>query len=131
MILTLRTDKPLAELHLYTPAGVRRAQHSWTADRQLADTLLPAIEDFLRREQVKLNELTGLVVFSGEGSFTGLRIGTTVANAMAYSLNIPVVKAGGAGWQAAGLKLLRQASPGLPVTPDYSAEPNITKPKSD
>jgi tRNA threonylcarbamoyl adenosine modification protein YeaZ len=52
--------------------------------------LLPLIDKFLKNNQIKLNDLTGILVNLGPGSFTGVRIGVTTANALAWSLNIPV-----------------------------------------
>lgn len=39
---------------------------------------------------IKPNELSTIVVVNGPGSFTGLRIGVTIAKTMAYLLNIPI-----------------------------------------
>ncbi len=129
MILALRTDKADAELYLLDQEGNIVAKHDWQAHRQLADTILPTIEDFLKKNNKKFTDLNGLIIFTGEGSFTGLRIGTTVANTLAYSLGIAIVKADGQDWLKSGFKLLQTAEPGNFVTPDYSGEPNITKPK--
>ncbi len=38
----------------------------------------------------KFEFLEGIEVETGPGSFTGLRVGVSVANALGYSLNIPV-----------------------------------------
>jgi tRNA threonylcarbamoyladenosine biosynthesis protein TsaB len=38
-----------------------------------------------------MHDIEGVVCFKGPGSFTGLRIGLTVGNALAYAQNIPVV----------------------------------------
>lgn len=43
-----------------------------------------------RREASQLRILKGIEVETGPGSFTGLRVGVSVANALAYSLGIPV-----------------------------------------
>jgi len=129
MILALRTDKPVAELYLLSPDGQLIGEHSWQAHRELADTILPTIEDFLKHQQLSIKDLTGLVIFTGQGSFTGLRIGTTVANALAFSLDIPIVKASGDEWRSSGLAALQTARPQQFVIPDYDGEPNITQPK--
>lgn len=128
MILALRTDKPEAELYLYNHSK-EIDSFKWTAHRELADTLLTQIQNLLKKNNSELTKLSGLVVFTGEGSFTGLRIGSTVANTIAYSYDIPVVSAEGKDWLNDGLKKLSTAKPGNYVVPKYHSEPNITTSK--
>lgn len=129
MILALRTDKPEAELHLLDAAGKEVAVRTWLAHRELAATLVQTIQSFLAEQQTNTRELTGLIVFSGAGSFTGLRIGATVANAMAYAHTLPIASGEGADWIADGFEKLKLAKSGDYVVPTYDREPNITKPK--
>lgn len=129
MILAMRTDKPEAELYLFDDNRKQVDEFTWTAHRELADTLLMQVQNLLKKNNVELNELTGLVVFTGEGSFTGLRIGSTVANTLAYSYDIPIVSAEGADWLKAGLQNLLKTEPGHYVVPKYHSEPNITTSK--
>lgn len=126
MILAIRTDQPRAELYLLDVEGGVRKRHIWQADRRLAASLLDGIVQLLAREHTEPNELTGIAVFSGSGSFTGLRIGTTVANALAYSLGIAVVKTSGDSWLSDVAPALIKAQPGQYVQPDYDRAPNIT-----
>jgi len=53
--------------------------------------LMPAIEQLMKECNVKPNELTKIAVAKGPGSYTGVRIGVTVAKTLAYTLNIPLV----------------------------------------
>ncbi|RLQ91185.1 tRNA (adenosine(37)-N6)-threonylcarbamoyltransferase complex dimerization subunit type 1 TsaB [Falsibacillus albus] len=53
--------------------------------------VMPAIEMLLNDCGVKPKELTKIVVAKGPGSYTGVRIGLTIAKTLAWSLNIPVV----------------------------------------
>ena len=129
MILALRTDKPLAELILVED-GEEAARYEWEAHRTLAATLVNKIQAFLAENHTSTEKLTGIIVFSGSGSFTGLRIGATVANALAYSHKIPVVAGEGENWLAMGAQKLAQANTGKYVIPTYDREPNITKPKN-
>lgn len=129
MILAIRTDKPEAELHLLTNKGKVYASYSWEAHRTLATTLLTNIHTFLSQQGMKAKDLEGLIVFTGAGSFTGLRIGATVMNALAYSHQLPIAAGEGENWLEDGLIKVKAAAPGSYVIPKYDREPNITKPK--
>lgn len=130
MILAIRTDKPFAELYLFNDKKEQIDSHIWEANRKLADELLPTIQKLMSSNDVSIEDIKGIIIFTGEGSFTGLRIGTTVANTLAYSLASPIVESSGEDWIATGLVELEAAKPGSYVLPKYSSEPNITKPKS-
>ncbi|TDM12160.1 tRNA (adenosine(37)-N6)-threonylcarbamoyltransferase complex dimerization subunit type 1 TsaB [Macrococcus lamae] len=56
-------------------------------------TLMPAIEHVMNYAGLEMNELDGIVVSKGPGSYTGLRIGVTVAKTLAYTLGIPLYAA--------------------------------------
>ena len=55
-----------------------------------AQNVLPLIEKILKKQNLQLNDLTAIKVNTGPGSFTGLRVGVAVANALAWVLKIPV-----------------------------------------
>lgn len=123
MILAIRTDSPTAELYIYDDGNLV-AQKVWEAHRTLA-------RDLLREciELVDVDLLEGVMIYKGPGSFTGLRIGCTVANTMAYSQSIPTVGISGDGWAADGLERLQRGENDTSVLPDYGAEPRITSPQ--
>lgn len=52
--------------------------------------LLPLIENILKKNNLEYKDLTAIEVATGPGSFTGLRVGVSVANAIGFSLNIPI-----------------------------------------
>lgn len=128
LILTIRTDKPEAELGLYNDSE-QLAYQTWPAHRQLAETIHLKIDELLKSQHKTLQDLAGLVAFQGPGSFTGLRIGLTVANALAYSLRIPIVAAQTDDWVQLGLADLRRGKNQRLALPEYGAAPNITAPK--
>jgi tRNA A37 threonylcarbamoyladenosine modification protein TsaB len=128
MILALRSDKPEAELYLFDD-GKKVAEIKWEAHRELADTLLSKIKEILVNNNIADNEIAGIIMHTGEGSFTGLRIGTTVANAMSYSLGVPIVATEGDNWISEGLGKITSSKPGNLVVPKYNSEPNISQPK--
>jgi len=52
--------------------------------------VLPLIEELLRENNLTFTDITEITVTTGPGSFTGLRVGATVANALGYLLDVPV-----------------------------------------
>lgn len=129
MILALKTDSPIAEITLLFPGGQQKSHYVWEANRQLARDLLTKVADQLAENNVSLKDLTGLIVFAGPGSFTGLRIGITVANAIAYAQNIPIVAKLDDNWLIQGVEALAFGDNDKIALPVYGAGANITKPK--
>lgn len=52
---------------------------------------MPAIEELLKECGITPAELEKVIVANGPGSYTGVRIGVTIAKTLAWSLNIPAV----------------------------------------
>ena len=126
IVLTMRTDRPQAELGLYSD-GKEIAYDIWEAHRELSVTIHERILTLLELNNIQLKNLEGIVCFKGPGSFTGLRIGLTVANALAFSLSKPVVSASGADWITKGLSRLNKGDDEMIAMPEYGAEAHITQ----
>jgi tRNA threonylcarbamoyladenosine biosynthesis protein TsaB len=128
LILTLRTDKPEAEIGIYNGL-IKNDYYTWPAHRQLAETIHKKLRDILAKNHIQLYDLEAIAVYRGPGSFTGLRIGISVANALADGLKIPIVGSGGDVWiKDAVLKLEKDINEVL-IVPEYGSLPHITKPK--
>lgn len=56
----------------------------------MSQTLLSLIDKILKKNKLKLIDLTEIKVNPGPGSFTGLRVGIAVANSLGWLLKIPV-----------------------------------------
>ena len=54
-------------------------------------TLLPMIDEILKMAEMQLEEVDGIVVSGGPGSFTGLRIGTATAKGLGLALDKPLI----------------------------------------
>lgn len=59
-------------------------------DSRKSQVLLPMIEKFLQKHQISLSDLTEIEINTGPGSFTGLRVGLSVANALSSFVDIPI-----------------------------------------
>ena len=127
-VLTIRTDRPEAEVGLYD-GQKQLAYEKWPAHRELSDTIHKKINEILDLLSISLEEVQGIVVFKGPGSFTGLRIGLSVANGLAYSLNIPVVAAAGPDWLKVGLKSFLEEKNDIIALPEYGSPANVSKPR--
>ena len=53
--------------------------------------LLPMIDRLLKKADIKLAQLDGLIFGQGPGSFTGVRIGVGVAQGLAFAADLKVV----------------------------------------
>ena len=127
MILLLDTSTPTCFVTLVE--GDLRTTYQWEAQRELAHGLLKYLKDTLAETGKTWNDLSGIVAYQGPGSFTGLRIGITVLNTLAYSLKIPIVGAMGSDWKETGLARLSQSENDSIVLPEYGGEANITTPR--
>lgn len=127
MILLLDTSTPTCKLTLIE--GETRYENEWQADRQLASGLLRYLLEQLQKNSKTLSDISGIGVFAGPGSFTGLRIGLTVLNTFANSENIPIVGAKGESWQDEAIEALEDGKDEKIVLPFYGSEANITKPR--
>jgi tRNA threonylcarbamoyladenosine biosynthesis protein TsaB len=56
-----------------------------------AAKLAPFIDDLLNRNNLDYNDLNAIAISGGPGSYTGLRIGTSTAKGLCYSLEIPLI----------------------------------------
>lgn len=131
MILFIDTTSLNTKVALLNESGDFIDESEWTSRYNQSEELISKIEELLRKNDLNKDKLEKIVVVSGPGSFTGVRIGVTTANFMALGLNIPVIdlKQADIGKLAVTLQKDQAKGFGKPVMPIYDKKPNITKPK--
>jgi len=81
-------------------------EDSLDSEREHATRIMGLIDAVLERSEVTPDDLTGIAVADGPGSFTGLRIGMAVAKGMARALEIPI--AGVSSFEVVARRLLEK-----------------------
>ncbi len=71
--------------------GMLLGEQRWESRHRHGEELLERIDRLLAEGGTSKSELVGVIVGTGPGSFTGLRIGLATAKTIAYALAIPVV----------------------------------------
>lgn len=52
--------------------------------------ILPMIDKILKKHSLKPKNLSEIRINTGPGSFTGLRVGLAIANALSFTLKVPI-----------------------------------------
>lgn len=90
-------------------------EYTWESGRELAEGLLRFIHERLVENGKDFKDISEITFMSGPGSFTGLRIGAAVVNALAHELGVP---------------LKNHHGEVVPIIiPDYGRPANITAPR--
>ena len=63
----------------------------WPAGYRHGETLLPAVAGLLERLELAPTSLAAIVVGTGPGAFTGLRVGIATAKGLAHALGVPII----------------------------------------
>ncbi|MBF1015395.1 MAG: tRNA (adenosine(37)-N6)-threonylcarbamoyltransferase complex dimerization subunit type 1 TsaB [Candidatus Nanogingivalaceae bacterium] len=102
-------------------------------NRNMARDILKFLEDSLKNIGKDYKDLEGIGFFAGPGSFTGLRIGASVANTLADGLNIPIVaikkEDENDDWRQKAFEKLKNNENDKIALPFYGRDANITKPR--
>ncbi len=106
--LAIETSSESASVAVGSPLKIR-AEHSLTGSRQHAAQLLPLLDAALADAGMDLSAIGAVIVSDGPGSFTGLRVGASVAKALARSRELEL-------WTAPSLMVLAADAPAEPGT---------------
>lgn len=73
-----------------TVVGLDKARMVKGANKAHSQVVLPMVQALLKKTGKTLQDITEIEVNPGPGSYTGLRVGVAIANALGYVLKIPV-----------------------------------------
>ncbi len=90
MIICIETATNLCSVALCDSAGVLSLKESNDLNSH-ASMLTVFIGDILKETAVNASDLEAVAVSKGPGSYTGLRIGVSVAKGIAFAASIPLI----------------------------------------
>ncbi|WP_301860789.1 tRNA (adenosine(37)-N6)-threonylcarbamoyltransferase complex dimerization subunit type 1 TsaB [uncultured Megasphaera sp.] len=90
MLLAIETSSLVSSVALLHDDTLR-AELTVQARLTHSEQLMPHIADMLEKASVRKQDIDGIAVSIGPGSFTGLRIGLASAKALAFAWQIPIV----------------------------------------
>jgi tRNA threonylcarbamoyl adenosine modification protein YeaZ len=91
LLLAIETATEEGVVALGRSDGGLIARDRWPAARAHGERLLASIERVLEEAGSSLDDVGAIVVGTGPGSFTGLRVGLAVAKGLAFGLDVPIV----------------------------------------
>ena len=104
-LLAIDTSTSVAAVAIGDANGKLEMEEGWPAGYRHGEDLLPRVRDLLTGHGIGLDDLIGVVVGTGPGAFTGLRVGIATAKGIAHALALPIagVPSGEALLAAAGV----------------------------
>jgi tRNA threonylcarbamoyladenosine biosynthesis protein TsaB len=91
MIIAIETASTNPSVALADRDGTTLAQDAWTSERRQEHELLPRLLALVEQSGRDLTDASAIAVGIGPGSFTGLRVGMSVAKGLAFALGRPIV----------------------------------------
>lgn len=73
-----------------TIVGLGERRKEFKTKEHKSQKLLELIDQTLKKQKKTLKDITEIEVNLGPGSFTGLRVGISVANALGWALKVPI-----------------------------------------
>jgi len=115
MELAIDTSTDTAGIAL-SSQGEIIAELTWHAGQNHTTELIPNLICILEQTKLNLEDINGVIVARGPGSFNGLRVGMSFAKGLALSLNIPIV-----GISTLEVEAFPYAATALPICPIQNA----------
>jgi tRNA threonylcarbamoyl adenosine modification protein YeaZ len=91
MIVAIESASTDLSVAIAADDGTRLAEDGWRSDRRGGHELLPRLLALLAASGHRLDQASAFAVGHGPGSFTGLRVGMSVAKGLALGLGRPIV----------------------------------------
>lgn len=70
--------------------GIDKKRFETDAKEEKSQKLLSFIDELLNKKSKNVEDITEIEVNTGPGSFTGLRVGVSVANTLGWVLGVPI-----------------------------------------
>lgn len=90
LLLSLETSSKICSVAVHNNADLISSTELHI-EQSHASKLAPIIESTLKVAGIERSHLSAIVVSSGPGSYTGLRIGVSTAKGLCYALRIPLI----------------------------------------
>ena len=91
ILLFIETSTKNCSVALFDNGNLLQLKENNSEKYMHAEKLTIFIEDVIKKTKISFKEISGVILSKGPGSYTGLRIGTSTAKGLCYSLDIPLI----------------------------------------
>ena len=113
MILSINTSTTQFGLTLMDEQGTVLTEHLMSGGKGHFKALMPALDFMLKNGGLEISRLRCIAVVTGPGSFTGLRVGLSLAKGLCHALSLPI--AGVSSLEAMAGQVFHADLPVIPV----------------
>ena len=91
MIFAVNTTTEQFGLALMDTQGIVRGEYLIASPEKNYTAFMPAVQTLMKSSKMNMQHIQAIILAIGPGSFTGLRVGLSMAKGMAYGLDIPII----------------------------------------
>ncbi|MBN1847291.1 MAG: tRNA (adenosine(37)-N6)-threonylcarbamoyltransferase complex dimerization subunit type 1 TsaB [Deltaproteobacteria bacterium] len=91
MIFAVNTTTDQFGLAIMDEKGLVRAEFLISSSEKNYTAFVPAVHSLLESSKMDVQDIQAIIVATGPGSFTGLRVGLSMTKGMAHGLGIPMI----------------------------------------